>query len=205
LKRWHELTMKDADDAYQFALEILEEYEQLGPIPGIALPFLEAFLPFLPLIVFVLANGGAYGLFKGFLYSWIGSSFGMIVVFLIIRKYEDKRIFQRLKADRRVKKITSWVERNGFGPLFILLCFPFSPSALINLVAGLSRVRIQQFILAVLLGKTVMIFSVTYIGSSIVEFAKHPLKTVIIIGCISCFWLFGTYLEKKLLRRQETN
>lgn len=204
-KKWHELTMEDADDAYAFALEILEKYEQLGPIPGIALPFIEAFLPFLPLMVFVIANGAAYGLFKGFLYSWIGSSVGMIVVFLIIRKFEDKRIFRKLRADRRVKTVTSWVERNGFGPLFILLCFPFSPSALINLVAGLSKVRTQQFILAVLLGKTVMIFSVSYIGSSFVEFAKHPLKTVIIIGCIVCFWLFGTYLEKKLLRRQETN
>src|SRR5690625_7111034 len=117
--------MKDADDAYQFALEILEKYEQLGPIPGIALPFLEAFLPFLPLIVFVLANGGAYGLFKGFLYSWIGSSFGMIVVFLIIRKYEDKRIFQRLKADRRVKKITSWVDLIDFELFFISIFFHF--------------------------------------------------------------------------------
>jgi len=199
------VSIQDVNDLLHDVQALLDKYEKLGPLPGILLPFIEAFLPFLPLFVFVMANSGAYGLFKGFLYSWIGSSVGMIVVFLIIRKFEDKRIFQKLRADRRVKTVTSWVERNGFGPLFILLCFPFSPSALINLVAGLSKVRIQQFILAVLLGKTVMVFSVSYIGSSITEFAKHPLKTVIIIGCIVCFWLFGTYLEKKLLRRQETN
>lgn len=202
MKKWHELSMEDAGEAYQLMLDLIEQYEQLGPIPGIALPFIEAFLPFLPLIAFVIANGAAYGLFKGFIYSWIGSSLGMIMVFLLIRKFADKRIFKRIKADRRVKKVTSWVGENGFGPLFLLLCFPFSPSALINVVAALSNVGFRQFALAVLLGKTLMIFSVTYIGSSIVEFASHPAKTVMIIGCIVIFWVFGTYLERKLLHKQ---
>ena len=49
---------------YDYIMELLNNYESLGPLPGILLPFIEAFLPFLPLIVFVLANGAAYGLLK---------------------------------------------------------------------------------------------------------------------------------------------
>lgn len=195
--------MKDAQQLYQYVLTLLEKYEQLGFLPGIALPFIESFLPFLPLIVFVLANGAAYGLVKGFLLSWMGTCIGMIVVFLLIRKFGSKPFFLKIKADRRVEKITTWVDRNGFTPLFFLLCFPFSPSSIINIVAGLSKVSVQQFVLAVLFGKAVMIFSITYIGTSIIEFARHPIKTIIIICCISLFWMFGSYLEKKLLHKQE--
>lgn len=194
------ISFQDANDFMEDVIGWLDNYEKLGPLPGILLPFIEAFLPFLPLFVFVIANGAAYGLFKGFLYSWIGSSLGSVLVFLLVRKLGNRKIVQRIQQNKQVDKIMGWVEERGFGLLFILLCFPFSPSFLINLVAGISKVRKQTFILAVLFGKAVMVFSIAYIGSSIIEFARHPVKTIVIIVCISVFWLFGKYLEKKLTR-----
>lgn len=179
-------------------IALLNDYEKLGPLPGIMLPFIEAFLPFLPLVVFVIANGAAYGLLKGFFYSWIGSSLGSILVFLIIRRLGDKRVFRAIRKNKQVKKVTNWLERHGFGPLFLLLCFPFSPSSVINVVAGLSKISTQQFILAVLLGKSVMIFSIAYIGSSIVEFAKNPVRTIVVGIGILLFWMIGKYIEKRL-------
>lgn len=196
-----EMNFLKENEFLEFVKNLLNDYEKLGPLPGILLPFIEAFLPFLPLFVFVLANGIAYGLFKGFLYSWIGASLGSLGVFLIIRQLGNKKIFKRIRDHKQVKRVTSWVERRGFGPLFILLCFPFSPSSVINVVAGLSRVNVYQFILAVFLGKAVMIFSIAYIGTSVLEFAKSPLKTIILSGCIVLFWIFGKYLEKKLLHK----
>lgn len=197
--------LEEASEFFDTVIELLENYEALGPLPGILLPFIEAFLPFLPLFVFVMANSVAYGLFKGFLYSWIGSSAGSILVFLLIRKFGNKKIMLKIKRNKQVQQITSWVERHGFGPMFILLCFPFSPSSVINIVAGLSNVSKQQFVLAVLLGKSVMIFSIAYIGSSIMEFAKNPVKTVVVTVCILVFWAFGKFLEKKLLKRKNTS
>lgn len=191
-----------------YILQLLDDYEKLGPLPGILLPFIEAFLPFLPLVVFVLANSVAYGLIKGFLYSWIGTSLGSILVFIIIRQLGDKRIFKTIRKNRQVKKVTTWVERHGFGPLFLLLCFPFSPSSVINVVAGLSKISMGQFVLAVLLGKSIMIFSLAYIGSSLLSFAQNPLKTILVaIGTI-LFWLGGKFIEKKLQQkamRKETS
>lgn len=186
---------------YDYIMKLLSDYESLGLLPGILLPFIEAFLPFLPLIVFVLANGAAYGLLKGFLFSWIGSSLGSILVFLIIRKLGNKRIFTAIRKNKQVDKVTTWLGRHGFGPLFLLLCFPFSPSSVINVVAGLSKISTQQFILAVLLGKSVMIFSIAYIGSSIFEFAKHPVRTIIVGICIVLFWILGKLIETRLEKR----
>jgi len=195
-----EINMQEANEFLEYILDFLEKYKNLGPLPGILLPFIEAFFPFLPLFVFVLANGAAYGLLKGFLYSWIGASLGSICVSNIVRRLGHKSFIQKIKKNKQVKWVTSWVEKRGFGLLFILLCFPFTPSALIDVVAGLSRLKMKTYMLAVLLGKAVMIFSIAYVGSSIVEFAKNPLKTIIIIICIVTFWLVGKLLEKRILK-----
>ncbi|MGP4065888.1 TVP38/TMEM64 family protein [Oceanobacillus sp. M65] len=199
LADWRMMFEEDRLDEY--IMHLLGEYEQLGPLPGILLPFIEAFLPFLPLVVFVFANAAAYGLLEGFLLSWAGSSLGAILVFLIIRKLGKRPLFAKIRKNKQVKKVTTWLERHGFGPLFLLTCFPFSPSAVINVVAGLSKISVQQFVLAVLLGKSVMIFSLAYIGSSITEFAKNPMRTIIVGSCIAIFWIVGKVIEKRLEKK----
>ncbi|KGX87800.1 TVP38/TMEM64 family protein [Pontibacillus litoralis] len=190
------------DDTFkEYVMQLLKEYEQLGPLPGILLPLLEAMLPFLPLFVFVIANSMAYGLLKGFLFSWIGASLGAIVVFRIVRRLGQQRFFNFVRKHQQVQRVMTWLERHGFGPLFLLMCFPFSPSAVINVVGALSKVSFQQFMLAVLLGKAVMIFTIAYVGHSITEFAKHPMKTVVVGVCISVFWLVGKFIERRLQQK----
>lgn len=175
--------------------EVLKEYRSFGPLPGIILPMLEAFLPFLPLFAFVMANAAAFGLWLGFLYSWIGAIAGSLLVFFLVRKYGQKRFFSFVSRHRKVKSLVNWIERHGFGPLFILLCFPFTPSAAINLVAGLSRVSTPQFVLAVLCGKLVMIFTISFIGYDIRALFHQPVRTIIVLIIIFILWLVGKRVE----------
>ncbi|RCW69700.1 TVP38/TMEM64 family protein [Saliterribacillus persicus] len=191
----------EANEYDQLVAFLLKSYESLGPIPGILLPFLEAFLPFLPLVVFVVTNVAAYGLLEGFLLSWAGASAGAIMVFIVVRRLGNTRFFKWIRRNKQVTKVTHWLDRHGFGPLFLLLCFPFSPSAIINLVAALSKINIYQFVLAVLLGKAVMIFTISYIGDSITSFAQNPLKTILVGVGITLFWLIGKYIEKRLQKK----
>lgn len=193
----------EANEYDQLVAFLLKSYESLGPLPGFLLPFIEAFLPFLPLVVFVMTNAAAYGLLEGFLLSWAGASTGGIAVFLLVRRYRHLRFLKWLQKNKQVQRVTGWLERHGFGPLFLMLCFPFSPSAIINLVAGLSRVGIYQFVLAVLLGKAVMIFIVSYIGDSLASFAQNPIKTVVVAIIIVVLWMLGKYMEKRLQARKK--
>lgn len=188
-----------------FIMQLLQEYEALGPLPGILLPLLEAILPFLPLFIFVVGNSIAYGLLKGFLFSWLGAVLGAVFVFWVIRRLGEKKFFQFIRRNKQVQRVTSWLERHGFGPLFLLMCFPFSPSAIINVVGALSKVSFQQFVLAVVMGKAVMIFTISYVGHSITEFAQKPLKTVIVGVCIAVFWGIGKVIERKLQQRSYEN
>jgi uncharacterized membrane protein YdjX (TVP38/TMEM64 family) len=184
-------------------MELIQQYKALGPFAGILLPMLEAFLPFLPLVVFVMANANAFGLWFGFLFSWIGAAAGALLVFVLVRRYGNTRVFRFLRNNRQVKRLTRWVDKHGFGPLFLLLCFPFTPSALVNVVAGLSSISIAQYMLAVLTGKMVMIFTISFIGYDIISLVKQPIRTVIVGGIIFVLWLVGKQIEIRLNKKLE--
>ncbi|MFD0048800.1 TVP38/TMEM64 family protein [Actinomycetes bacterium NPDC127524] len=181
-----------------YILELMQKYKSFGPIPGILLPMLEAFLPFLPLFVFVFANASAFGLWFGFLFSWIGAITGALLVFWIFRKYGQRKALKFLHKHKQVQKLMNWVDRHGFGPLFLLLCFPFTPSAVVNIVAGLSRVKPVQYILAVLGGKMVMIFTISFVGYDLRSLIHKPVRTVIVFLVIFILWYAGKLIEGRL-------
>ncbi|QHE60936.1 TVP38/TMEM64 family protein [Rossellomorea vietnamensis] len=184
-------------------MDLIQQYRSFGPIPGILLPLLEAFLPFLPLVVFVTANANAFGLWWGFLFSWIGATLGALIVFLLVRRYGETRVFRFLRKNKQVNRLTKWVDRHGFGPLFILLCFPFTPSAVVNVVAGLSSISIAQYMLAVVTGKMVMIFTISFIGYDIISLVKQPIRTVIVVAIIFVLWFMGKRIEIHLNKKME--
>ncbi|WP_066068420.1 TVP38/TMEM64 family protein [Neobacillus soli] len=186
-------------------MSLIQEYRALGPLPGILLIVLEAFLPFLPLFIFVMANASAFGLWLGFLYSWLGACIGALLVFLLIRRYGQKRLFSFLSKHPKVRKLMDWVERHGFGPLFLLLCFPFTPSAVVNIVAGLSKISTAQYMLAVCIGKMVMIFTISFIGYDIQSLITKPFRTVMVLFVIFILWYAGKRIEVRLNKGTETD
>lgn len=186
-------------------VELTQSYRAFGPIIGFLLPFFEAFLPFLPLFVFVFANATAYGLWVGFLLSWSGSVVGAYAVFLVIRKYGRARFMNFMTRHEKVQKLIRWVERNGFGPLFLLLCLPFTPSALVNLVAGLSNIRKHYYLLTVMAGKFVMVFTISYVGYDLRALFTQPIRTAIVILVIVLLYIIGKILEKRLHKKVEAD
>lgn len=178
--------------------ELVQQYRALGPLPGIILPLLEAFLPFLPLFVFVTANATAFGLWWGFFFSWIGAVVGAFLVFTIVRRFGQGRFFLFLQEHKQVQRLMEWVENHGFSPLFLILCFPFTPSAVVNIVAGLSKVSVWQYAIAVIGGKMVMIFTISFVGYDIPALIHQPVRTVIVLIVIFILWYVGKKIEHRL-------
>jgi len=186
-------------------IELSNQYRALGPIIGFLLPFIEAFLPFLPIFAFVIANADAYGFWFGFLLSWSGTVTGSYLLFLIVRKYGRTRFLRFMTKHERIQRLINWVDRNGFGPLFLLLCFPFTPSALVNIVAGLSEMKKKHYLWTIIAGKFIMIITITYIGYDIRSLLTNPGKTIAIVLVILLLWLAGKRLEKKLDKKLEAD
>lgn len=176
---------------------LLHRYSELGPLPGILLPLLEAFLPILPLVVFVVANASAYGMWLGFLYSWIGVSVGSLLVFMIARKLSVKYGERIRRRFPKAEKFFEFVERKGFTPIFLLACFPFSPSVIVNIAAGMSKIPLHTFLVAVLLGKAVMIFMLSFLGHDLRAMVDNPWQIVMAVAILLLMWIAGRKLEAR--------
>ncbi|MFJ7735936.1 TVP38/TMEM64 family protein [Lysinibacillus sp. NPDC097287] len=193
-----------------FTVENIEnlasQYRTLGgPLIGLLLPFLEAFLPFLPLVVFVVANASAFGLWLGFLLSWLGSVAGSYAVFLIVRHFGKHPKLRFLTGGKKVQRLIKWVDMNGISPLFVLLCFPFTPSVLVNIVAGLSHIRKEFYLIVLLAGKFVMIFGMSVLGYDLKALLTSPVRLVIAAVAILILWWIGKLMEKRLNAKVESD
>lgn len=183
---------------------VASQYRTLGgPLIGLLLPFLEAFLPFLPLVVFVVANASAFGLWLGFLLSWLGSVAGSYVVFLIVRHFGKHPKLLFLTNGKKVQRLIQWVNMNGISPLFVLLCFPFTPSVLVNIVAGLSNIRKEFYLIVLSAGKFVMILGISVLGYDLKALLTNPVRLVIAAVAIVILWWVGKLMEKRLNARVE--
>ncbi|OMC66292.1 hypothetical protein BK126_19925 [Paenibacillus sp. FSL H7-0326] len=159
---------------------LLEQFRSYGPLPGILITFMKSFIPPLPTLLIVGANGAVYG-WAGFIYSWIGLVGGSFLTFLIIRRIATTSYIQRWTKKPKVQKSLRWIRRNAFSYVFILGMFPMGPFVLVNMAAGAAQMRPGLFLLAAGLGKGIMIFYVTYIGTNLEEIIQHPL---ILVGIV---------------------
>lgn len=185
--------------------DLAAQYRGLGPFIGILLPFLEAYLPFLPLVAMVIANASAYGLWLGFLLSWIGTVAGSYTVFLIVRRYGHHPKLQFLTGGERIRKLIQWVDMRGLSPLFVLLCFPFTPSVLVNIVAGLSHIRKKYYLFALMVGKFFMILGMSVLGYDLQDLLTSPMKLIAAGLVIIVLWWIGKIVEKRLNARVEND
>ncbi|ULO07825.1 TVP38/TMEM64 family protein [Paenibacillus sp. 19GGS1-52] len=160
---------------------MLEQYRSLGPLPGIGLAFMKSFVPPLPTIAIVGLNAAVYGLWLGFLYSWIGLLAGCVTTFLIIRKIASHPYLRKWALRPKVAKSMTWVRQSGFSYVFLLSLFPVGPFVVINMAAGLARMKLRSYLIALFAGKAIMVFAVSYIGNDVERFIRHPGEVIYVL------------------------
>ncbi len=186
-------------------LYMLNEIRSLGMLAGVGLAMLEAFFPPLPLVVFVTINTLAFGLWLGFFYSWLGSSIGSIIVFLLIKKYGQQKFQQRIAKNEKIYNIFHWIKEKGFIPIFFLLTFPFTPSIIVCGLAALSGTRNKEYFSALILGKLIMIFSLCFIGINVKNFIQEPVMSGILIVSTFVISLIGKSILKIYEKKRRIN
>jgi len=145
-------------------------------------------------------NAIVYGLWLGFLYSWIGMVSGCIVTFLLVRRIAGHRYLARWANKPKVQKSMQWVRRNAFSYVFLLSLFPLGPFVVINIAAGLAGMRFRSFALAVALGKAIMIFTVSYIGYDISRYTEDPIRLLYVLLFIVLSLLVSRKIESRFAK-----
>ena len=170
-----------------------------GFIIGFLLIIIEAFLPVLPLGAFVTLNVNAFGIFPGLLLSWVAAIIGSYLMYLLCYYISTKIIYKFLKKETQEKvvdKMTTF-KNIKLTNLVLIITLPFAPSCFINLLAGVSNIKKEKYLLSLIIGKAFMITFWGYIGKSFIE-SMTDIKAVIFIGII----LLVAYIISKIVSKK---
>lgn len=122
----------------------------------------------LPLaLVLTLAGGFLFGPVPGALLAVSSATLGSTIAFLACRTAFGDTLAKR--AGPTVKKLADGFRRDAFAYLFTLRILPIAPLLLINIAAGLARVRVATFVIASLVGMAPGSFVYAFLGSGLGE------------------------------------
>lgn len=171
-----------------------------GPIAGVFLIILESILPMLPLSVFITLNMVSFGSFFGFLISWISTIVGCMLSFTLFRYFFRNKFYRFIKKKEKDKfsKIMKSISNISFSNLVILVAIPFSPAFFINIAGGLSKIKVEKFFLAIIIGKMAMVYFWGYIGTTLLESLTDITILFKIAGLLVGAFFVSKVVEKKL-------
>ena len=190
--------MKELIDTFvTYSTEILMGF---GPITGVVLIILESILPMLPLSVFITLNMVSFGSFFGFIISWLSTIVGCMLSFILFRHFFQKKLerFIKRRDQQKLSNIMKIVSHIRFSNLVILIAIPFSPAFFINIAAGLSKIKIEKFFMAIIIGKIVMVYFWGYIGTTLLESLTDITILFKIAGLLVFAFFISKFVENKL-------
>lgn len=185
---------------------ITEIYEKAGPVISpllwVFFPWFESIFSPLPLTLIVGLNitsakkmfGTFLGYLIGFFCSYVGEVLGAITVFLFHR-YVTKPLIVKgfIKRKKEVKSNKNINPSSGSAGLIAVTMIPFMPTMAINLIYGFSSMKVKTFVYSTIIGKTVLIFLLSFCAPAIELMMSNLLYMA--IGLIICG--IGFYFIKK--------
>lgn len=139
--------------------------------------------------IFTLAGGFLFGSFVGTLYANVAATAGAALAFLAAR-YLLRDWVERKFGDR-LGPIQDGFSRNAFSYLMTLRLIPVFPFFLINLVSGLTRIRLGTYVLATAIG--------IIPGSFVYANAGRQLGSINSLGEIASLRVLGAFALLGLL------
>ena len=160
--------------------------------------FLMAILAFIPAIPIPLVAGiiGTTFPFPMALFISLGGTvFGSVCMFYLCRYGFQRIALKQVQKWQRLNGFFQLLERNGFLAVLIGRLIPIMPSAAINAIAGVTKVRFRSFLLATIIGKFPTMMAFTLAG---VQFEKNQFLTgMMIVLYVVVIFLLGLKLKNK--------
>lgn len=156
---------------------------------------LVSMIPFAPIPVLAAFIASNHAFSTGFAINMLGTTFGSFLLFLFSKSVLRRVALNYVTKKKRLSKYLALIEKNGFLAVLLGRIIPVVPSAGINLIAGISNVRVGTFITATLLGKLPIILGYSLAGHQI---AAGNWGTVLMIALyVLILFLIGVKLKRK--------
>lgn len=138
-------------------------------------------------VIFTLAGGFLFGTALGTVYVNIGATSGAVLAVLAARHLFRDAVERRFAA--RLDTIQRGFSQNAFSYLLTLRLIPLFPFFLVNLAAGLTRIRVSTYTAATAIG--IIPASIVYANAGSQLGRIESLKDVASPGVLGSFALLG--------------
>jgi uncharacterized membrane protein YdjX (TVP38/TMEM64 family) len=151
----------------------------------------------IPLILVITLNITFFGFLLGFLWSWVTSILAAIVIFFLVRY-----LFQSWLLNKVDEKLVEKIEKKGFIYVFEARIFPFVPTSLVNILAGVSSINFTSFLLGTLIGNFIYFFVLALIPAGFLSSSVNEyLMGGIILLILPTFYMYN----KKRVPKRSSN
>lgn len=171
-----------------------------GWLVGFLIILLESLIPILPLGAFVTLNVNAFGFFPGILLSWTATVTGSFLTYLLYYYISNKLLYKVLSQKTKTKiidKISNF-KKIKITNLVLIITVPFAPSCFINLLAGMSGISKEKYLISLIIGKALMITFWGYIGKSFIESLTNIKAIIFILIILLIAYIITKIISKKL-------
>ena len=155
-----------------------------------------------PQFMLIAAAVVAFGPVTGFAYSWIGTMASSLVGFYLGRA-AGAQVLDRFSGEG-VRRFTRMIGRNGFFASLIVRLVPSAPFIVVNMAAGVTPMRLRDFVAGTALGIVPKIVLTAFAGSSIIRLLKGEVgRDAIWLALIAAAWIAVGWAARAWLRSRE--
>ena len=169
----------------------LQGYGVWGPAVLFVLMVAQVFIAVIPGHALMVTAGYVYGT-TGLAVIILSTILGSQIAFFIARQYGQGLIY-KLASPKILERWNNMASNQGVMFYFFSFVLPIFPSDLMCYVAGLGKIAPRHFLLANILGRTVVAISITIIGI----YGMHPPVWFWVIAVIGIAGLFGSWMIYK--------
>lgn len=171
-----------------------------GPLAILLLEMIQALLAPIPGQAIEAVSGYLYGPWWGTLYPMIGMAIGSFITFSLARRF-GRPLVIRLIGKPSMARLDD-LERRGGAPFFFLIwLLPFAPDDLACVAAGLTTMRLRQFMVLMPIGRLPGVFVSVWVGANVARI--EPIWwAVLFIGLAIAglaFWRWGEQIQEFVL------
>jgi uncharacterized membrane protein YdjX (TVP38/TMEM64 family) len=183
--------------------DYLQSFGVAGNVIGALLVYVQTVVPFVPFVVVAGVNVILYPSPWGFIVNYVMACCGAVTAFLFARYFGHDRVMQRLNRYPAAVQFNKQMEQNGFLYVLVGRLIPVLPSSLINLGAGVTRVRFGAFLTATMLGKLPMVFLESQITNYLLHFKHYRGRLLLLLLVFGLLMAAGNAFRKRLAVRKE--
>jgi uncharacterized membrane protein YdjX (TVP38/TMEM64 family) len=155
-----------------------------------------------PQFMLIAAAVVAFGGWTGFAYSWIGTMVSSLVGFYLGRAAGAKALERFSGAG--VKRFVDHVGKNGFLASLIVRLVPSAPFIVVNMAAGVTPMRVLDFVAGTAVGIVPKIALTAFAGNSIAKAMRGDLgRDLLWLAVLVAAWLALGWAARLWLRSRE--